>query len=339
MTDDNSNLVDMDDLDKFSDAFYNREPVATDKPVEEKEDKEEEVLENEDDTLATEEDKEASEDEPTEDENSEEEEEAEEPKPDKKSKKSFQDRINELTAKARNEERRSAELERRLAELEARKPEENTKPEPKPLREQLPADAPNPDALDENDEPIYPLGEFDKQYIRDLTKFTIAEERKIAKETEEKARQQQEVEASQEELKSSWLEKVAAAEEDDLPDIREKLGSMEEAFEGVDPNYGEFLAATIMSCDFGPQIMYYLSQNIGEAQKIVASGPAAATLAIGRLDAKFIKPVQEEKRNTKKVSEAPKPPETTSRGSGSKFATAGDTDDLDAFEKEFYKRK
>jgi hypothetical protein len=69
--------------------------------------------------------------------------------------------------------------------------------------------------------------------------------------------------------------------------------------------------------------------------------PAAATLAIGRLDAKFNKPpVQRKKRNTKKVSEAPKPPESSrSRGSGGKFAVAGDTDDLDAFEKEFYKRK
>jgi hypothetical protein len=67
------------------------------------------------------------------------------------------------------------------------------------------------------------------------------------------------------------LTRCAAAEEE-LPDIREKLGSMGDTFEGIDPNYGEFLAATIMSCDFGPQIMYYLSQNIGEAQKIVASG-------------------------------------------------------------------
>jgi hypothetical protein len=81
-----------------------------------------------------------------------------------------------LTAKAREAERREAELIRRLEQIEARKPEENTKPEPKPLREQLPAEAPNPDALDEDGEPIYPLGEFDPKYIRDLTKFTIAEE-------------------------------------------------------------------------------------------------------------------------------------------------------------------
>jgi hypothetical protein len=82
---------------------------------------------------------------------------------------------------------------------------------------------------------------------------------------------------------------------------------MDTAFAGIDPGYGEFLAATIMSCDNGPQIMYYLSQNIGEAQKIVASGASAATFALARLDAKFDKPATEEKRN-KKPSAAPAAP-------------------------------
>jgi hypothetical protein len=53
---------------------------------------------------------------------------------------------------------------------------------------------------------------------------------------------------------------------------------MVSVFSGIEPSYGEYLAATIMGADNGPEVMYYLSQNIGEAQKIVASGPAAATL-------------------------------------------------------------
>jgi hypothetical protein len=52
----------------------------------------------------------------------------------------------------------------------------------------------------------------------------------------------------------------------------------------------------------GPEVMRYLSQNIGEAQKIVASGPAAATIAIGRLDARLDRTTREEKRN-KRVSD------------------------------------
>ena len=330
MTDDNSNLVDMDNLDEFENTFFNRTPVATSEP-EPKEEVEEDIPENEDDALATDEDADASQ----EDEPEDEEEVDEEPAP-KPKKKSFQDRIDELTRRSREAERREADLIRRLEAAEARKNEEvNKTDEPKPLREQLSAEAPNPDALDDDGNAVYKLGEFDPQFIRDLTKFTINEERRAAREYEEQTRQQQMIEAVQEELKGSWLEKVEAAE-DELPDLREKLSGMQEAFANVEPNYGEFLAATIMSCDFGPQIMYYLSQNIGEAQKIVASGPAAATLAIGRLDARFSKPTQEEKRNTK-VSSAPRPPAAITRGSVGRFAVNGDTDDLDAFEKVFFK--
>lgn len=332
MTDDNSNLVDID-LDTFEAEFFQREPVATEEQEETVED--EEVIENEDDTLATDEDTDASEDETEEDE-TEEEEEEDKPAP-KPKKKSFQDRIDELTRDKRETERlaakEKADLLARIEALEARKTED-TKPEPKPLREQLPTGAPDPDAEDENGEPVYPLGEFDKQYIRDLTKFTIAEEKRIADEEDAKAAQAQLVEAAQEELKSSWLEKVEAASEE-LPDLREKLEDMGKAFDGVDPDYGEFLAATIMSCDNGPQMMYYLSQHIDEARKIVASGPASATLALGRLDARFAKaPVSEEKPK-KKVSDAPKPPASL-RGSGRSHAVNPDTDDLDAFEKAFF---
>jgi hypothetical protein len=65
--------------------------------------------------------------------------------------------------------------------------------------------------------------------------------------------------------------------------------------------------------------MYYLSQNIGEAQKIVASGAAAATRAIGRLEARFEQTTPHEPKRNKRVSDAPKPPEQRSRGTGGKF--------------------
>jgi hypothetical protein len=328
--DDNSNLVDMDDLDSFEDAFYNRKPVATDDREEGAPKEDEEVLENEDDALATDQ----------EDSKEDGEDEDEAPaEPEKPKKKSAQDRINELTAKAREAERREADLRREFEELKKARNEVKTEDTaPKPLRETLSANAPSPDATDKDGEPVYPLGEFDPKYIRDLTRFTIAEETKAAREEAAKVERERMVEAAQEELTSSWLQKLDEAEKE-LPDIREEIASLEVAFANVDPAYGEFLAGTIMSCDNGPQMMYYLSQNIGEAQKIVASGPAAATLALGRLDAKFSKVNSEEKRNTKKVSDAPKPPEARSRGSAGRFATAPDTDDLDAFEREFFKKK
>jgi len=344
LTDDNSNaskeenLVDMDDLDKFSEAMFSPAKVELDDEVTEEEDPE-----IEDDALATDEDEEAEtdEDETSEDEDEdpeEEEEEAEEPKPAKKGKKSFQDRINELTAKTREAERREAALLERLSRLETREPEVDT-PQPKTQTAPLgiPSDGPDPHALKEDGEPVYPFGEFDPNFIRDLTKFTIEHETAALRAKAEKEAQAKQVEAAQAELKGAWVDKVAEAEKE-LPDLREKLEDLTDTFATIEPQIGEFLAATIMSCENGPQIMYYLSQNIGEAQKIVASGPAAATLAIGRLDA-FVAAPKQEKRNIKKVSEAPKPPENRSRGSGTRSSVAGDTDDLDAFEKAFFRNK
>jgi hypothetical protein len=131
------------------------------------------------------------------------------------------------------------------------------------------------------------------------------------------------------------LDKAEAEE----PDIRENIRTLTEVFADIEPNYGEYLASTIMFSDYGPQIMNYLSQNIGEAQRIVASGPAAATLALGRLESKFIASTQqEEKRNTRQVSNAAPPPTERARGRGGQFTVAPDTDNLDAFEKEFYKK-
>ena len=316
MTDDNSNLVDIDNFDAFKNSFFEKEEPVIAEASEAKEKAEKEIEETEEDALATEE--------------NEDEAEEEAPKPKKKS---AQERINEVYAEAKAAERERDALRRELAEIKSRL--EANKPEEKPLAEQLPPEAPKPDALDKDGNPVYPLGEYDPEFIKDLTKFTIAEERKATKAAEEQEAFVAQAKAAQDVISQNWLENVAKVEEE-LPDIREKIGSLTETFQDIEPAYGEFLAMTIMASEVGPQIMYYLSQNIGEAQKIVASGPAAATRAIGRLEARFDKPVVEEKRN-KKVSEAPNPPEARTRGAGGQFAVAPDTHDLAAFRREFFK--
>lgn len=330
MTDDTVTPVDMNDLDAFSTSYFDPKVTTVGVPAEEH--KEPEASETEEDTLATETDKEASEQEET----TEDDDKGKETKPGKKS---AQERINEVVAKQKNAERERDALAARLRELEAAatpKPEVN-KTEPTPLREQLAPDAPTPDAVKEDGTPKYKLGEYDPEYIRDLTKWTINEENKVLKEAQAAEFARRQMEEAQTELQNNWLGKLEAAEET-LPDIREKIGEMETAFANIDPGYGEFLAATIMSCENGPELMYYLSQNIGEAQKIVASGPAAATLALGRLDAKFTK-TQTEETSNKRPSAAPTPPPTPNRGAGGRFTVAGDTNDLAAFEKEFYVKK
>lgn len=325
MNDDNNNHEDLNDAD-FEKAFFNGEPLEED-TVEEAELDEEVEEENteEVDPLATDDDEDADEDE----------EEDVDPEPQQKQNK-VQKRINELTAERRAAER---ELKALRAEFEAFKAGREEKQEPvKGLREQLPADAPNPDAVDEKGDPVYALGEFDKEYIRDLTKWTIEQETKAAKVEAEKAAQEQAFQQAQAELQANWIDKLAKAEET-IPTIREDIGDLVEVFEGINEQYGEYLAATIMASDVGPELMHYFSNNIGEAQKIVASGPAAATIAIGRLEAQLTRTGQlENKSNSKKVSGAKEPPEMRTRGNGGQFAVRPDTDDQRAFEKEFFKR-
>lgn len=341
--DDNSKLVDMDDQEAFEKHFFQLEDA------DEVDEEAEEVAENEDDSLATDDDKDADEEEietdsEDEDEDEEDEPEVEAKKPEPKPKSKAQKRIEELVTEARVAQReRDAEkrerelLERRLVDLEARTKVTDDKSD---IRKQLPKEAPDPDAENEKGDAVYPLGEFDPTFIRDLTRFTIEQETAKARVEAEAREAAQKQAQAQNELTVQWNEKVTKAEEE-LPDLREKLVDLSTAFTSVEPAYGEYLATTLMSCDNGPEVMYYLSQNIGEAQKIVASGPFAATLAIAKLDAKLAKaPVveDEEKRNKKRVSDAPPIPVNRTRGKGGQFTTSPDTDDLDAFEKVFFKK-
>jgi hypothetical protein len=340
LTDDNSNPVDIntdEDLETFETEFFKPVNHAEEVPNDEVEDTADEGVEDEeseieDDALATDEDEDASAE--TEDDDEPEEEPEEEPKG-KKNRKSYQERINELTAKAREAERREAEARRELEVLKTRGPEVKQE---ETVKDKLPADAPQPDAEDDKGEPLYPLGEFDPKFIAALTRFTIEQEMAETRKRQAVEAQQKEIEAAKAEIQDTWKSNLERAEED-LPDIREKISDLVTVFQDVEESYGEYLASTIMSLETGPEIMYYLSQNIGEAQKIVASGAAAATRAIGRLEARFEQTTPHEPKRNKRVSDAPEPPEQRSRGTNGKFAVRPDTDDLDAFENDFFKRK
>jgi chemotaxis protein histidine kinase CheA len=340
MTDDTDTAVDIEDVDlnTFEAEFFQTEPVKEEVVEEKAEEVEENVDENEeDDSLAIDDEDDAEDEDEDTDEDSEEKDEPE-PEPKAKKRNRTQERIEKLVAEAREAQRERdafrVELDRVRAEKETVQKEEE-----KPLREKLSEAAPNPDAKDDDGNAVYELGEFDPKYIRDLTKFTIAEETKAAREVAAREAHEANLEAERTELRTKWETNLAAAEKVN-PDIKENIRQLTEVFSDLETNYGEYLATTLMGSDLGPQVMDYLSQNIGEARKIVASGPVAATLALGRLEAKFMNtPIkQEEKRNIKLVSKASEPPEgNPARGRGGKFAVALDTDDLDAFEREFFK--
>lgn len=268
----------------------------------------------------------------TEDEDPEEDEPKEAPK--SKGRKPAGERIKELTARAYEAERRADAVERELEKLRAPK---DAPADPVQRADPIDPDAPHPDTILENGDPKYPLGEFDPTFIRDLTRHTIQQENETIRKADETRRANEDQDKAEKALLNAWTEKVTKAAER-LPDLAEKVVELESSFTDIDPGFGQYLAATIMSLDYGPDVLDYLADHPDEARAIVAAGPTRATIALGRLEARFIaaEDSDEEVEKGKIVSSAPPPPPKPNKGSGGRTVSA-DTDDLDAFAKQFFK--
>lgn len=306
-----------DDLDAFTDLFNGKAKVKED----EVEIDDVEPVDEDDDTDVDTQDTEVDEA-PDGDDDSADDEPEEKPKPKKVNR--FQERINELTAKAR-------EAERALEALRA----EQAQKQAEPTKQATPVvqdTGPDPDAKNEDGSDKYPLGEFDPQYIRDMARHTIDKEWTARKEQEAAEQNQRQIEAARAELQNQWIEKLTPMTEQH-EDFLDKTMELESAFDGLDPAYSDYLVQTIKSLDHGPEVLYYFANNLEEAKRFVQSGPLNATLALGEINAMF-------KGNTRKetkVSKAPPPPQVN-KGSKTRVAVTPDTDDLDAFSELFFKK-
>jgi len=330
----NETNVETDDtnLDDFSAEFFGQDkaqPEETKPEINEVvEDSEDAPPEDNQDTQ----DAEDKDDAPVESEDNPEDEPEEAPKPKKNS---AQERISELTAARREAERKAEALEARLAELEAKVTPKN-EPTPTPASKAGTEVAPpKPTDTNEDGTEKYPLGEFDPDFITDLADFRVeqrfAERDRQVKEAEAQARQQQALG----QLEAEWNTQVETARER-YPDYTEKLAELQPVFSDVDENYGDYLSNTLMSMEKGADILYYLAENPDEARSIIESGPQRATIALGRLEARFIESSTPPPR---KVSKAPTPPPTNKGSSAARGTVAPDTDDLDAFETLFFNKK
>lgn len=310
-------VVDTDNLDAFSDEFFGRnepDPVTT-KPE----------AEQEGETEAEVESTEAQED-PNEDPEA-------EYKEAPKKKQTVQERIDELVRQREEAKREGAaqlealrkEMEEKLAALQPKQPQKESS-------------EPTPNDLKEDGTPKYELGEFDPQYIRDLTRFTLEQERnQAAIKAEAEARVRQEEQARQA-LTADWGQKVEAATAE-YPDFVEKGQALLNGFNNLEPGYANYLSTVLMSMDKGADVLYYLSNHPDEAVKIVNSGAQKATLALGRIEARFLEADAQKQLAKPKVSQAPAPPTVRARGTNGAFiSVAPDTDDLAAFEKAFFQR-
>lgn len=315
-------VVDTDDLDAFATDFFGEKKEAAEKakPAAEQEKSEPEAeVETEAQAEADDEADEA---------------ELKEEIPEKPKRKTVQDRIDEVV-RQREELRRenAAELQKLRDELEAVKKGTTN---PATTTAETAAKEPEPDALDTDGNPIYALGEFDPQYIRDLTRFTLDQERTKADAERAEAQRQAAVQQEQQSLQSTWNEKVTSATEE-YPDFVEKGQALLNGFNNLDPNYAGYLSNVLMSMDKGPEVLYYLSNHPDEAAAIVNSGAQKATLALGRIESRFLQSEQEAPKP--KITKAPTPPAVRARGTNGAFiGVAPDTDDLNAFEEQFFRK-
>jgi hypothetical protein len=252
-----------------------------------------------------------------------------------KPKSKVQERIDELV---RQREEIKRESERQLQEVR-REFEAKLAAISKPaevIKQETTNAEPAPDALNPDGSPKYALGEFDPQYIRDLTRFTLESERAVVMQREAEQRKQAEQLTQAMALQQSWNQKVESAKEK-YPDLIEKGQTLLGGFANLPQDYATYLSTVLQSMDHGPDVLYYLSSHPDEARTIVNSGAQKATLALGRIEAKFVQAEAEKVVAKPKVTQAPPPPRVGSRGTGGAAQTvAPDTDDLDAFAKVFF---
>ena len=252
-----------------------------------------------------------------------------------KPKNRFQERIDELTAKARQAERERDEALQKLQEKTTQ-----PKPETEKVEATTVAEGPKPDDKNEDGSDKYPLGEFDPKYNADLVKYTVQktlEEERAAREAQEQEKAKLTAEEQyRSTLQETWNEKLDIVQER-YPDYREKGEAMLAVFEGIDPAYGQYLTDTLMEMDAGPEVFYYLANNIEEAQTIVNAGPRKATIALAKLEAQLAG--TKAQAPAVKVTNAPTPPPQVKGSAVSKGAVTPDTDDLDAFSRALFAKK
>lgn len=252
-----------------------------------------------------------------------------------KKKNRFQERIDDLTGKARAAERERDALQDKLDQILARLDKTEA---PTPPTKTSGDVEPSPTDLNEDGTEKYPYGEFDARYISDLTRYSLRQEFLAAQAKTEAAKAKSAEEQAHNELRTGWNEKLETAQER-YPDFREKGENLIATFSGIDQAYGDYLSTTIMGMEFGPDVLYYLSNHPDVAKQIVNSGAAKATVALGRLEAKFADEAEEKSKAKPRVSQAPTPPPVNKGAAVSAPTISADTDDLDAFASIFFKKR
>jgi hypothetical protein len=315
-----------DNLDDFSASFFGETKQTSEAPA--KAEEEVELEQKADDANTEEVDTQSEEtgddDTPAPDDDDDETE--QKAKPEKKNR--LQERINELTAARREAERKLAEAEAKLAEKQT--------PKPEPAKAVEESKGPDPLAKNEDGSDKYPLGEFDPKFVKDTIQHALNEQAKAAEVQKAEQEKLSAEEQYRNTLVNSWNEKLEDVRER-YPDYEEKGQEMLSVFEGIDQAYGQYLTDTLMEMDAGPEVFYYLANNLDEAERIVNAGPRRATIALAKIEAQLTG--TKTKEAVVKTTNAPPPPPQLKGSAVAKASVPLDTDDLDAFSKQLFKKK
>ncbi len=259
-----------------------------------------------------------------------------------KKKSRFQERIDDLTAKLREQERLAKAADERLAaaiaKLEESAPKadepQNTQKTDRGLVE------PTADDLLEDGSPKYPLGDFDPKLLRDQTRYDRAVERAHEEEVAKLEKAEREQAVKLDTIQTEWNGKVESAKEV-YPDYVEKGQALLDALGDVPQDYAVYLTQNLMSMDYGPDVFYYLAEHPEEARAIVNSSPEKALNRLGRIEARFeIAAAEQSGKETKlRTTNAPAPA-PRNKGSNAQAPRINLADaSLDDFEKEFFRKK
>lgn len=225
-----------------------------------------------------------------------------EPKP----KKTAKERIDELTWRLREAERREATLLDRIGGKQA------------PAQEAQPTaqgdGRPNPED--------YEGGVYDPAYIEDLTDYK----------------------ADQAVSKHLAANKANETTKTKLSTFGERVTALfpDGATEGLQAFYARPTLPTAMTeilleSDIGPKLAEHLGDNPREFERLSALPPHLQARELTLLETRLTAPTPEPKPAPKTTTNAPEPP-PQARGSGGRFQVASDTSDFAAFEAQYVKR-
>lgn len=225
--------------------------------------------------------------------------EADAPKP----KKTAKDRIDELTWRLREAERREATLLDRIGGKQAPAQEAHT--------ETQGDGRPDPEA--------YEGGAYDPLFIEHLTDWK-AEQAVNRRMSEREERQT--VETQFQAFKAKTDELFPEGESEGFVAFRQ--------YPKVTPTMTE----VILSSDIGPKLAEHLGDNPREFQRLSGLSPALQARELTLLETRLAPPKADAKPTPKTTTNAPEPA-PQARGSGGQFKVSGDTSDFAAFEKQY----